>query len=491
MERVFGAALVAVLVAGLLAPVGYAAPAISWSKCAQEPLRSANADCGFLAVPLDWDEPGGERIRLAVSRIAHTAAESKGPILVNPGGPGGSGVPWAALGSRVPNGVGEQYDWIGFDPRGVGASEPALSCDPDYMHYHRPAYAPVRDGDAVVTANLVRAKGYAQACGRSAGSRLLGHLTTEDTARDLDAIRQALGASRISYYGFSYGTYLGQVYATLFGNRLRHLVLDGVVDARDVWYRHALKQDSGFEEVIRIFFGWVAEHHGTYGLGSSEAAVRARFHADREALQARPALGLVGGTEFTDLLLPAAYSPRTWDGIARAWAEFVHRGAAEGLRELFDRANGPGDDNNYAISLATQCTDAPWPTSWHRWFEDHQRIAERAPYYTWANAWSVAPCRFWPVPPREPVRIDLTDAPPTLLLGETLDAATRYPSALRAKEIFPAARLVRTEGGTAHSDSLKGGLSCVDNAVADYLSTGRLPERDVSCAPPPRPKPVR
>ncbi|MBP2472165.1 pimeloyl-ACP methyl ester carboxylesterase [Crossiella equi] len=500
MRKYFAAALPVLLGAGLLTPVAHAAESITWSKCTTDPLKAAGADCGFVPVPLDWNNPGGEKIKIAVSRVKHTVpdAQSKGPILVNPGGPGGSGLPWATLGKRVPGGVGGQYDWIGFDPRGVGASEPSLSCDPDYMHYNRPAYVPTGENDAIVQANLKRAKGYAEACAKSPGGKLLNHVKTRDNARDMDAIRAALGAPQISYYGFSYGTYLGQVYATLFGKNLKRVVLDGVVDARDIWYQSQLNQDVAFEKVINIFFEWVAKHNDTYKLGATHTEVQVRYYADEEKLAKDPAGGKIGGSEFADLFLPAGYNQRNWDGIARGWSNWVHKNDTEGLKALYDSANGPGDDNNYAIYLATQCSDLKWPRKWSQWYRDNAKTANQAPFYTWANAWYNAPCLYWPATPGKQVQISPLDAPPTLILSETLDAATPYDGAERARAIFPKSRLVATEGGTTHSNSLRG-LACVDSVVATYLSTGVLPaanrkhgKPDVVCqaAPQPTPKPA-
>src|SRR5439155_22851876 len=135
----------------------------------------------------------------------------QGIMLVNPGGPGGSGLVLSILGNFVPNHAGDYYDWIGFDPRGVGSSRPAISCMPDYFHGNRPYYVPV--SQFLMREWTTRAAKYAAACARKNGA-LLDHMTTADNARDMDSIRTALGASQINYYGFSYGTYLGQVYAT-------------------------------------------------------------------------------------------------------------------------------------------------------------------------------------------------------------------------------------------------------------------------------------
>jgi pimeloyl-ACP methyl ester carboxylesterase len=170
-------------------------------------------------VPLDHADPDGTQIQLAVSRIRHSVPEDQyqGVMLVNPGGPGNSGLELATLGRWVPRHVGDAYDWIGFDPRGVGSSEPSLSCIPRYFHGDRPAYVPTTQ--ELESRWLARSERFADACQEEAPD-LLQHMSTIDTARDMDLLRQALGVDQINYYGFSYGTYLGQVYATLFPGKI-------------------------------------------------------------------------------------------------------------------------------------------------------------------------------------------------------------------------------------------------------------------------------
>src|SRR5262249_31110923 len=154
-------------------------------------------------------------IQLAVSMVRHTTPDPQyqGIMLVNPGGPGGAGLAYSTLGQFVPGGAGDAYDWIGFDPRGVGASQPSLSCIPDYFGPNGPESNPPTP--EVLQSWLSRSASYAAACGAD-NAALLRHMSTVDVANDMESIRVALGRSQINYYGFSYGTYLGQVYSTLF-----------------------------------------------------------------------------------------------------------------------------------------------------------------------------------------------------------------------------------------------------------------------------------
>lgn len=458
---------------------------VHWGACAEPELRSAHAQCGTVGVPLDYSRPDGTTVSIAVSRVRHTVAASRflGVILVNPGGPGGSGLYLATQGSAVPHGVGNRYDWIGFDPRGVGASRPRLHCDNTITAYDRPDYRATTP--ALQAYWLNRAKTYAQACGRN-NLALLQHDTTEDTVRDMDAIRVALGVQRISFYGYSYGTYLGDIYATLFPTHLFRMVLDSNVDPRRVWYPAQLDQDVAFQTTIRRFFGWIAHYHSVYRLGRTEKAVEAGFDAQLTKLRRHPVAGKLGPDELTDALTDAAYYAPDWPDDAKAYAALVRHGRAAGLLALY---GGPGDDNENAAYDAVQCTDAAWPANYATWKRDAIRVNRKAPFLTWDNVWDGSPCLFWPVQPGRPITPNLKAAPPTLLIDQTLDPATPYSGSIYVRSIFPRSRLLAIPGGTTHADSLDG-IACEDHAIAAYLATGALPARragnraDKTCALP-------
>lgn len=468
---------------------------IDWGECEHAGLRSRQAECGFLSVPLDYAHPDGRQIKLAVSRIRHTVPADKyqGVMLVNPGGPGGSGLPLSVLGEYVPKRAGAAYDWIGFDPRGVGSSVPALACDGDYLGYDRPPYVPTTT--ALETAWRARAKEYAQACDK-AGGALLDHLRTADTVRDMDSLRAALGVEQINFYGFSYGTYLGQVYATRNPGRVRRMVLDGNVDPGRVWYDANLDQDIAFDRNIKIYFGWLARHHDVFDLGRSGAAVEKLFYAEQARLVRKPAGGVLGPDELTDVFLQAGYYVFGWEAVATAFAKWVHDRDPAPLRSLFDASNSqePGADNGYAVYLAVQCTDTQWPTSWQRWRADNWRVHRIAPFETWGNAWYNAPCLNWGARAGQRPAVDGAATPPVLLISETLDAATPFTGSLEVRKRFPRSALIEGVGGTTHSGSLFGN-PCVDNTIADYLATGELPRRvkanrsDKQCPPLPQPDP--
>ena len=488
-----GVAAATATLPGTRPDTGSAAP-VRWGPCKAQSLARAHAQCGMLTVPMDYAHPSGAKVRLAVSRVRHTVPASRfqGVMLVNPGGPGGSGLGFAVLGGFVPKGAGNAYDWIGFDPRGVGASRPALSCNPTYAAGPRPPYEPSA-AHGVVTSWLARTQGYARACARSAGA-LLRHVRTTDTVRDMDSLRRALGASRISFYGYSYGTYLGQVYATTYPGRVRRMVLDSNVDPRRVWYQGNLDQDRAFEVALTKWWAWIARYSSTYRLGSTERAVESLWYEAKHKLQFSPAGGAVGAAEWNDIFETAGYVQTSWPDLARLFSGWVHTPDPRALENAYNSAASVGDDNGYAVYLAVQCTDAPWPRDWATWQRDNAHLARTAPYLTWGNAWFNAPCRVWPAPASSPVRVNGSRTPPVLLVDETLDAATPFAGSLTVRRLFPRASLIALPGGTNHAHSLAGN-ACLDNKIAAYLATGALPPRrpgngpDATCAPLPPPVP--
>jgi pimeloyl-ACP methyl ester carboxylesterase len=478
---------------------------IAWGPCSDPYLKKDHAQCGYVSVPLDYSNPHGQQIKIAVSRIKHTATgrNYQGVILTNPGGPGGSGLDLntfliSALKAEGYGAAAADYDWIGFDPRGVGSSKPAISCIPGYFGPDRPSYVP--QTSRLLDYWLSASQSYAQACDgvSPVQSALLRNMTTRDVATDMDRIRQALGQKQITYYGFSYGTDLGQVYATLFPSHVRRLIMDSNVDPlKDGYQDFNLDQDSPFNRNVNIWFGWLAKYHKVYHLGSTEAAVRRLFYATEAKLAAHPAGGKVGPDEWTDIFLDAGYYEETWLQLAPAFANWVHKhnaAAAKTLVSLYQAVDAPGYDNGFAVYLSVLCTDSHWPLNWSVWNRDTWAIYRKAPFEAWGNTWFNAPCIFWPAPSTQRVRVNGSRIKSALLIDETLDAATPFQGSLVVRRLFPHSVLVAEPGGTSHADSLFGD-KCVDGTIAAYLETGALPARkphakwDKTCAPLPRPVP--
>jgi pimeloyl-ACP methyl ester carboxylesterase len=472
-------------------PSAYTPPPVSWGPCENPRLVQAGAQCGFVEVPLDYARPSGTKIQLAVSRVLHKTpdSEAQGPMLVNPGGPGGSGLIYAIFGEFVPDGGGDSYDWIGFDPRGVGSSRPALSCIPDYAGYNRPFYVPITQ--RLEKTWLQRSKDYAKACDRNQ-HELLSHLKTIDSVRDMESIRKALGAPQINYYGFSYGTYLGQVYGTMFPDKFRRVIFDGNVNSKRVWYDANLDQDIAFDKNIKIYFDYVAAHDDVWHLGKTGRDVERLFYAEQAKLLRQPADGKIGPDEWTDIFLQAGYYVYGWVDVGNAFAAWVHDRDVQPLIDLY--GSPPFDDNGYAIYLGVQCTDVQWPTDWNQWRRDNWITFIRAPFETWGNAWFNAPCIYWGAKAGKPVNVDGSKVKNALLINETHDAATPYGGALETRKLFPTSVLIEGVGGTTHSGSLSG-VACTDDKIVAYLKTGQLPARvsgngsDVQCPPVPAPEP--
>ncbi|MEU4105464.1 alpha/beta hydrolase [Streptomyces tanashiensis] len=468
---------------------------LAWTDCATQAYP--RLQCATLKVPLNHDDPAGRKITLALTRVPHTAGTSQGPLLVNPGGPGGSGRGMAGyVAASLPPKVAAEYDVIGFDPRGVGKSEPALDCKPGH-------FAPVRadsvpSGAAAERAAVERAQSFAQACGRKYAD-VLPYIDTVSTARDLDAIRHALGAPKINYLGYSYGTYLGSVYARLYPDRVRRMALDSVVNPHGVWYEDNIAQDYAFDTRHKDFMAWVARQNAVYKLGSDPAAVEAAWYRMRDALRATPAGGKVGPGELEDTYLPGGYYNGYWPKLASAFAAYVNDADPKPLTEAYERY-GEADaaaDNGYSVYTSVQCRDAGWPRDWNVWRKDSWDVHAKAPFSTWNNAWYNAPCAFWPVDSLTPPDVTNDQLPPVLILQATDDAATPYEGGVALHRLMRGSSLVVEEGGGNHGVTL-GGNDCLDGHLATYLATGKVPrgedgaEVDAFCAalPEPEPEPV-
>ncbi|MFI8929931.1 alpha/beta hydrolase [Streptomyces sp. NPDC053474] len=497
---------VAALLAGLVAAVPAAAGADSrtaprtphppktlvWKKCATP--DHPRLQCASLKVPLDHDHRHGQQITLALSRVRHTAQTYQGPLLVNPGGPGGSGLTMAgSVAAALPKKVAAQYDVIGFDPRGVGRSTPALTCRPGHSAPVRPDSVPATP--ALESANLRRVQAFAKACAKKY-AHVLPYIDTVSAAKDIDAIRAALGARKISYFAYSYGTYLGAVYARLFPHHVRRMVLDSVVDPTAVWYEANLSQDFAFDARHKAFLAWVAKHHTTYKLGKDPDKVEAKWYAMRAAVAERPAGGKVGAAELEDTYLPGGYYNGYWPLLAEAFAAYANHRRTGPLVKAYESlgAVDAAGDNGYSVYAAVQCRDAAWPRDWDRWRADNWAVYAKAPFITWNNAWYNAPCAFWPTPSLRPTDVRNSALPPVLLFQATDDAATPYEGAITMHRKLRGSRLVVEWGGGNHGVTLSGN-ACLDRYLAKYLDKGQVPssggEVDAVCKALPDPKPRR
>ncbi|MEV6570747.1 alpha/beta hydrolase [Streptomyces sp. NPDC051577] len=479
------AALASPVTAAPAAATAPTAPALRWTDCTTP--RYPTLQCASLKVPLDHDRPAGRQIALALTRVPHTSATSRGPLLVNPGGPGGSGRTLAGyIASALPKDVAGSYDVIGFDPRGVGRSEPALDCGAGHFTPVRPDSVPL--DRATEQANLERVKTFAESC-QTKHADVLPYIGTVSAARDLEVLRTALGAPKLSYFGYSYGTYLGAVYARLHPERVDRLVLDSVVDPAGVWYEDNLSQDRAFDARHKAFLAWVARYDEKYRLGTDPARIEARWYEMRDALRAAPAGGKVGPSELEDTFMPGGYYNGYWPHLAEAFSAYAVDKDPKPLVSAYERfgAVDPSAGNSYSVYTAVQCRDSAWPRNWNQWRADMWRTHAKAPFMTWNNAWYNAPCAFWPTEPLQTPDVTNTELPQALLFQATEDAATPYEGAVSMKGKLKGAALVVERGGGNHGIALSGN-KCLDEKLAAYLRTGKA--ADATCPAQPAPTPA-
>jgi pimeloyl-ACP methyl ester carboxylesterase len=469
---------------------------IKWGGCPTEEypdLAGTKVKCAALQVPMEYSDPTGKQITLELSMLRHTssAKDYKGVILSNPGGPGAPALDLSLyLAPYVPHSVGRDYDWVSWDPRGVGASSPSINCQSGYFAAPRRSYVPTTK--SLLDYWLARSKSYANACEKKYPA-LLNNMTTVDSAKDMDSIRQALNVATISYYGFSYGTYLGEVYSTLYPTHLKYMVLDSNVDPRRVWYQANLDQDRAFDRNIHIYFRWVAKYNSVYHLGATEQAVSARYYKNLATLTKHPD-GKLGPDELADAMQGAGYDTFGWEDLASAWRAYALHGHTGALLQQYVAGDTPSNDNEFAVYNAVQCTDAQWP-KWSRWQKDNDALYKTVPFLTWSNAWFNSPCLYWGAKAQKPLTINGKATKSALLIDETLDAATPYPGSLEVRSLYPHSSLIAEPGGTNHAATLSGD-ACVDDLIATYLGSGKRPSRknwngpDALCKPLPRPNPT-
>ncbi|MEU6406766.1 alpha/beta fold hydrolase [Streptomyces sp. NPDC046985] len=484
----------AVIVTGLSVPAvapaaaagEAAAPAagtIAWSPCPDaDPNLGAllkGLECGSVEVPLDYARPEGRKIKLALTRAVHTVADDQyqGVVLLHRGqwpGPISRDMPtrYAKGTTGLARDVGAAYDWIGFDPRGVGASEPALVCDPSYIEPLLPDPVPKTAADEQNSVN--RAEAYAKSCGDRYGDAL-DHFTTKDSARDLDRIRIALGQERISYYGIDWGGYLGAVYATMYPTRVRRMLLDSVPSPTGAGYPDQMAKNVASEHDGGLFFAWVAKYDSVYRLGTTADEVEANYYKAQDALRAAPVDGRIGPAEWTNSFEQVVYRSWTWASRAKIFSDFVVRGDATALR-ADSPAPGFPQQNRVAATNAVNCTDGPWPKDWKVWSAALAgQYAAGNRLLTWSNGWYSAPCAFWPARAQAPARVGGAGVD-ILLVQPQYDAAHGMFGALDMRVRFPDSRLIVELGGHNVGSALSANNNACLNAYAsDYFRDGARP----------------
>ncbi len=507
-RRSAAAGVLTALVIGFPAPVAQAetdgiaavapVPELAWSECGLTPAGTeAGVECATADLPMDYDEPEGEQVQIAVARVPATQPEQRiGSLFFNLGGPGapaadllrtaGSG-PFAALNAR--------FDIVGFDPRGTGESRPAVDCQVNQETEGlspRPLPTPVDvDADALVA----RAQNYVDSCLDNNGE-ILGHLSTANVARDMDVLRAAVGDEQLNYLGYSYGTFLGATYAALFPEGYRALVLDAPVDAEryiaDPFTLSSL-QSVGFERALSRFLAACAgDQVACAGFGNGDpgpaydallaTAAATPIPADRYEADPRP----VTADDIRDVTLTLLYAKRNWGLLAAALAQ-AEDGDASVVRAIVDLIVFPReDDGSYDPQtdrfFAIMAGEREWPTDVEAYLARGAQDWVNLPHF-WGAAYSEVPFALWPVRDEDahggPFAVPASAVTP-LVIGTTFDPATPYSGAVGMVRALGNARLL-TMDGDGHGAYGLGNSACVDAATEAYLIDGSLPAEGTVC----------
>ncbi|MBH1937311.1 alpha/beta fold hydrolase [Streptomyces sp. AV19] len=458
-------------------------PSLAFGPCPDTvpvPASPARVECGTLTVPLDRSRPDGPTLKLAVSRVRATGtpAERRGVLLVNPGGPGGAGLPYAVVKrAKFPERVRRAYDVIGLDPRGVGHSTP-VNCGELGGLFRSPGPDPVartRTAERTLADGLRR---LADDCATGAGSAL-PHLSTEATARDMDDLRAALGEQRLGFLGVSYGSYLGAAYAALFPRHTGRMVLDSVV-APMPWYDFDLLQAEAMLRQRAVLLGWLARHGKRFALGDTARAVRVSYERARARLAARPVQGF-GPAEFDRAVYRALGRTERWAPLGDGLRTYLRTGSVSGLRPAtpFD---SPGSRNYEAANRVVKCADGPGPDP-GRVTADARRLRRLDPLPVLTGV-EAAACAYWHHRPSKRPQLGGPSVPPVLLVASDHDPVTPLAGARRMRSVLPGSRLVTLTDDYSHGVFASRGNACVDDAVAAYLVDGTVPDADVRCTGP-------
>jgi pimeloyl-ACP methyl ester carboxylesterase len=491
-------ALILLVTACSAAPTRQAGPEPSTlARYYQQHLDWQSCDNGFqcarLLVPFDYTHPGKDRFDLPVVRLpAAQPSQRIGALVINPGGPGGSGVQYA-LGARseFPRAALARFDIVGIDPRGVAGSKPALACmtGPQLDTYLATSEMPADQAqqDQVVT----QARLYAARCQQNSG-KLLPYVSTRNAARDLDVLRAALGEPRLTFLGKSYGTYLGAWYAQVFPKRVRALVLDGAVDPATTAVQADLVQAEGFQVAFGSFTAWClarADCPLRTGPATTAGQAAARLQALLVRANSRPLASQLGTGQVADgaLLLNGVaaglYSKSTWP-VLRTGLAGAFGGDGSVLLQLANLLLERNRDGTYSnlvdADTAISCVDRPWPRPLAAWRAAASAAARAAPLFGAPIVWGNLPCAYWPVPSDPLPAITAAGAPPILVVGTTRDPATPYRWAQALARDLSSGVLLgwNGDGHTAYGQ----GSACVDTIVNDYLISLKVPRSGTVCA---------
>jgi len=457
---------------------------LTWTSC------GTGLQCATAKAPQDWADLSAGDITLALVRQPATGGSSLGSLLVNPGGPGGSGYDFIKdnIDYATDKRLQASYDVVGFDPRGVNRSTP-VKCyaDPKELDSYLYDITPgVPGSDEWLAAASAASKAFGERCLELTGP-LLGQVGTPSAARDLDMLRAALGDTTLNYLGYSYGTLLGAVYADLFPGKTGRLVLDGAVDPAASDFDGTATQAQGFESALRAFLAdcdTAEDCPFTGTVDQSMADIRALLDSlDVSPLTNEDGRKLGSGAMFTAIILPL-YNQGNWQYLRQLFA-LVMQGNASYAFQLADSYNGRNTDGTYRDNqteafISINCLDAHGGGDVATMRAEAAQLKLLAPVLGPQMSWGGTGCPNWPVPPtRDRVPIVAAGSAPIIVVGTTNDPATPYKWAVTVADTLHNGHLVtyNGEGHTAYNKS----NSCINDTVDDFLINGTVPAKDPLC----------
>ncbi|WP_394613392.1 alpha/beta hydrolase [Lentzea sp. JNUCC 0626] len=450
---------------------------IKWAACPSD-VALEGLECGTMQVPLDYRKPEGRKTEVMISRLASKSPEKRrGILLTNPGGPSeGLTFPFVLKALGLPQSVLDAYDVIGMDPRGIGYSSPS-TCDMTEEQMADGSVPPYANNSADVRQRAAEVKQIAEQCLKSASAEALPYNTTQNIARDLDTARAALGEKKASFLGYSYGSYLGSVYATLFPKTSDRVVIDSNLPKTGWDVEGGRLMGRGVEDTFPDFAKWAAAHP-EYNLGTTPAQVKAKFFELAARLDKKPSVEGIDGKLFRFTVFTKLYATgdATFKKMAESWQAF-DTGKPQPPEEYPPVARVQA---LLAGRLNVICGDSAWPTSVSTYERNVAIDRIKHPMFGAAAA-NIQPCAFWPKPVEKQVLPSEKGPRNVLLVQNERDPATPLVGAQSTRRAFGdrAALITIDQGG--HGAYALGKNKCANDKVTAYLLGGERPN-DTKCA---------
>ncbi|NNH72399.1 alpha/beta fold hydrolase [Nocardia uniformis] len=461
---------------------------VKWGSCAKfsEEELPSDTECAYVLVPVDYANPDGDTAEIAISRIK-ASGQKIGSLLFNPGGPGVSGLTMNTVGDDTV--LAERFDRIGFDPRGIGASTPAITClTPAEIDAER-TEKPEDNDPAGISAQEADNKQYADKCVERTGKDFLAHVGTREVVQDMDIIRAVLGDDKLSYVGYSYGTRLGYSYAEKFPDRVRALVLDGALDPSQDPVRESVLQAASFQQAFDAYATECATRpECPLGTDTSQSVKRFRELVDPlwdTQAETDDPRGLHYGDAITGVQ-QTLYSNRFWPALTKGLNE-LREGRGDTLLALADLYQGRRDDGSYDNTSdafnAIRCVDDPRVDDRAVAAAQDSEYRRVAPFLDDGRGTGAAPlelCATWPVPSTSiPHQISIPDLTEVVVVSTTEDPATPYQAGVDLARQLDASLI--TFDGPRHTVALSGVSECVDGPVVEYLVNLTPPAAALTC----------